>query len=486
MSISSAISNAVSGLTAASRGIEIVSSNIANALTPGHARRELDLSSRPSEHGGGVNIDGVSRIFTAGLIADNRLAEASVGSSRTVAAFHAAMEKAFGTGTGISSLGQSLTDFESALTSAASRPDSDMRLSNVLDTATALAKKINDISTTIQAERSKAEQAIESDVSRLNAALQQVAKLNAQIVTITAQGKDASSLVDARQAAIDGISDILPIKEVPRENGRIALFTPDGAILLDGTEPARIEFSAVPGITAEMSIGSSALSALTLNGKPLTGPQQQTMLSGGSLGANFAIRDQIAPAYQQQIDAFARDLYDRLSDPMIDSSLNTGGPGLFTDAQGAFDPTNESGFAGRIAVTFLVSPETGGQLWRIRAGIHAPDPGNSGESVLLDRLSSAISASRSPASAHLSNAPRSLQTLSAEMSSGAATNRIRSEASALQSSSHQSGLKAALLAEGVDSDKEMESLLALERAYAANAKVFQTANDMLDAILRLT
>lgn len=64
-----------------------------------------------------------------------------------------------------------------------------MRLSNVLDTATALAKKINDISTTIQAERSKAEQAIESDVSRLNAALQQVAKLNAQIVTITAQSR---------------------------------------------------------------------------------------------------------------------------------------------------------------------------------------------------------------------------------------------------------------------------------------------------------
>lgn len=56
----------------------------------------------------------------------------------------------------------------------------------------------------------------------------------------------------------------------------------------------------------------------------------------------------------------------------------------------------------------------------------------------------------------------------------------------MQSSSRQSGLQSALLAEGVDSDKEMESLLALERAYAANAKVFQTANDMLDTILRLT
>ncbi len=210
------------------------------------------------------------------------------------------------------------------------------------------------------------------------------------------------------------------------------------------------------------------------------------MLSGGSLGANFAIRDQIAPGYQEQIDAFALDLYDRLSDPTIDSTLSSGNPGLFTDSQGAFDPANETGFASRIAVTSLINSDAGGQLWRIRAGINAFDPGNSGESALLDRLSSAISASRSPASTNLSNAARSLQTLSAELSSIAAMNRIGSEANVLQSSFRQAGLNSALLAEGVDSDKEMENLLALERSYTANAKVFQTANDMLDAILRLT
>ncbi|WP_449044458.1 flagellar hook-associated protein FlgK [Paracoccus versutus] len=485
MSLSSAISNAVSGLTAASRGTEIVSSNIANALTPGYARRELDLSSRLAERGSGVSINGVTRMVTAGLIADNRLAQADVGSSRTVATYHAAMEKAFGTGTEASSLVQTLTDFESALASAAARPDSETRLAVVLDTATALAKKVNDISATIQAERSKAEKVIGNDVARLNTALEQVAKLNAQIVTLSAQGKDASSQLDARQALIDSVSDIVPIKEVPRENGQVALFTSGGAILLDGTEPARIGFSAVSSITADMSTASGALSGLTLNGKPL-GDMQHTMFNGGSLEANFAIRDQIAPAYQQQIDAFARDLYDRLSDPAIDPSLASGDPGLFTDSQGAFSSADETGFAGRIAVAWAVNPETGGQLWRIRAGINATGPGSSGESTLLDRLGSALAASRLPASTSLSAVPRNLQGLSADLTSVAATNRIRTEAGAMQSSARQSGLQAALLAEGVNSDKEMEGLLALERAYAANAKVFQTANDMLDAILRLT
>lgn len=485
MSISSAIANAVSGLTTASRGTELVSSNIANALTPGYGRRELDLSSRIIERGGGVSINGTNRMINAGLLADNRLAQAGVGASGTVLAFHSAMEKVFGTGQEASSLGQTLTAFETSLTRATSRPDSEIQLGNVLTAASDLAKKLNGVSETIQTERANADRAISKDVSRLNAGLEQVAALNKQIVSLSAQGKDISSLADARQAVIDGLADIVPIKEVPREDGRIALFTTGGAILLDGTEPARIGFETTPGITPDMSVTDGSLPRLTMNGKPLTAGQME-MFDGGTISANFSIRDQIAPGYQQQIDAFARDLYDRMSDPAVDPSLAAGGPGLFTDAQAALNPANETGLAGRIAVTNLVDPSAGGDLWRIRAGIHATTPGNAGDSGLLGRLTAALSASRLPTSGSLSQAPRNLQTLASEMSSFGATNRLQAEAAALQDSTHQTSLKTALLADGVDTDKEMESLLALERAYSANAKVFQTANDMLDAILRLT
>ena len=485
MSISSAISNAVSGLTAVSRGTELVSSNIANALTPGYARRELELASRPSERGGGVNVAGVDRILNAGLLADSRLTQADVGASGTTSAFHVAMEQLFGTGQEASSLGQMLTAFESALTSAAARPDNETQLDNVLTAASGLADKLNTMSESIQAERTAADSAISKDVARLNTALEQVALFNKQIVSLTAQGKDASSLVDTRQAVIDGIADIVPLKEVPRENGRIALFTVGGAILLDGTEPASISFESAGNITPQMSLANGALARLTFNGKELSAGQM-SMFSGGTISANFAIRDEVAPEYQQQIDGFAREIYDRLADPAIDPSLNAGGPGIFTDAQGALDPADETGFAGRISVTTLIDPAAGGDLWRIRAGVNAASSGDSGDSGLLGRLSSALSTTRLPASGNLTQQSRSLQTLAAHLSSFASTNRIQAEAAALQDSAHQNSLKTALLADGVDTDKEMESLLALERAYSANAKVFQTANDMLDAILRLT
>ena len=167
MSISSAISNAVSGLTAASRGTEIVSTNVANSRTEGYARRELNLSARVYERGGGVSIDGVSRMVNASLLADNRLARAQLGSADTIADFHAALEGVIGTATEAGALGSLLTAFDAAVVSAAARPDSDVRLSAVMTSAQTLAKKINGIANTIQSARTSAEQTIANDVGIL-------------------------------------------------------------------------------------------------------------------------------------------------------------------------------------------------------------------------------------------------------------------------------------------------------------------------------
>lgn len=486
MSLSSAISNALSGLTATTRGTELVSTNISNKSVAGYARRELDLSSRAySGNGGGVSIDGVRRTVNAGLLADNRLAAARAARSDGIASFHAAIEKTFGTSDDTASLSSMVTALDAALVSAASRPDNDVRLAAVLDAATALGAKINAVSAGIEDARSGAEKAIASDVERLNTALERVATLNRQITVLSARGEDASSLIDARQASIDDITDIVPIQEVARENGRIALFTKAGVTLLDGQVPAKIEFDAVTPVTAAMSLAAGDLSTLSINGKALNA-SEMAMLAGGSLAANFQIRDELAPGYQSQIDAAARDLYDRFADPAVDPTLAGGQAGLFTDNQAAFLAANEVGFAGRITVNALADPAKGGALWRIRAGLAAAGPGDLGDSTLIRNMSGALTEPRAPASAAISANARSLLGLASELTSTAASQRIRAEASLQQDRTHAEGLRTALLAQGVDTDSEMEALLSLERAYAANAKVLQTANDMLDQILRLT
>ena len=275
------------------------------------------------------------------------------------------------------------------------------------------------------------------------------------------------------------------MQEVLRENGRVALFTKGGATLLDGTKPLTIGFTASGTITPDMTAENGALSLLSLNGEPLDSGEMAAF-SGGSLAAQFQIRDKLAPEYQTQIDALARDLYQRLADPAVDTTLTAGQPGIFTDSQAALLPANELGFAGRIAVSNSINPDQGGDLWRIRTGLNAADQGNVGDSSTLVRLGAALAASQAPASAQLGTTPRTLLGLASELASTAASGRLRSETVATQDRTQADGLRTALLAQGVDTDAEMEALLALERAYAANAKVLQTANDMLDQILRLT
>ena len=88
MSISATLANALTGLTAAARSAQVVSTNVSNATTEGYARREIDLSARlRAGDGYGVQVDGVNRIVDENIVRERRLASAAVGSANEPAAF---------------------------------------------------------------------------------------------------------------------------------------------------------------------------------------------------------------------------------------------------------------------------------------------------------------------------------------------------------------------------------------------------------------
>ena len=49
----------------------------------------------------------------------------------------------------------------------------------------------------------------------------------------------------------------------------------------------------------------------------------------------------------------------------------------------------------------------------------------------------------------------------------------------------QSEMTRIVYEQGVDTDAELQTLLVLEKAYAANAKIIETADELLDALLRI-
>ena len=79
MSITSALSSALTGLTATSRQAEAVSSNVANAATPGYARREVSLTALSlGGSGQGVAVRGITRQVNRFLMLDRSFNPAGV------------------------------------------------------------------------------------------------------------------------------------------------------------------------------------------------------------------------------------------------------------------------------------------------------------------------------------------------------------------------------------------------------------------------
>ena len=482
MSISGTMSSALSGWTATSRAAELISSNIANALTEGYARRELEIGARQvGDVSQGVQINGVTRQVNQVLLNDRRLAAAASADCDVATGFLQRLESAVGSAENAGSLVGRIAALDGALISAASQPQSEARLVGLADAARNLTETFQRSSEEIQSARSTADTRIAADVKAINRALSAVAELNGQIVAFNSEGRDPSALEDQRQQLIDRIAPIVPLREMPRENGRIALYTITGAALLDG-RPAILGFSAAGVITPDMTLASGALSGLTLNGKPVK-TDAAGALGGGSLSAQFAIRDTLAPDAQANLDAVARDLIERFADPALDSTLVTGDAGLFTDRGLALSVENEVGLAGRITLNSLVTTENGGAVWKLRDGLGATTPGPVGDARLLGAMERALTDPRPMSSGPFSPANRSFSEVGAQLTARIATDRLDAETEASFTSARYGALQYQELGAGVDTDRELQDLLLIERAYAANAKVVQTVDDMMKILL---
>lgn len=484
MGLSTSLANALSGLNAASRTAEVISSNVANAGTPAYARRQVNLSAISlGGTGGGVRLDSISRSVNMTLLNDRRLADAAVGYVEPRASFLDGIEQAIGVPGTSGSLSDRYASLESALVQAASRPDSDTRLQTVVTSAQDLAATLRNLSKTLEQARTDADNSISSQVDDLNESLGRIDTINADILAARSSGQDATALMDQRQQLVDHIATIVPVREYQRDNDQIALYTTGGAILLEGT-PARIGFTGAGIVTADMSLASGALSGLTLNGQPVaTGAGSP--LGGGSLGAQFAIRDDLAPRIQEQLDATARDLIERFQDPSVDPTLASGAPGLFTDAGSSFAAVDETGLAGRIAVNGLVDPLSGGATWRLRDGLGSAAPGNVGNANQLNALKAALTVERVPSSEHFTVLAQSAAGLGSSLLSEVSASHQSEVSHQAYSRARQSALSEQHLGEGVDTDAELQSLMQVEQAYAANARVIQTLGDMIDKLMEI-
>ncbi len=482
MNMSTALNNALGGLSAASRGAAVISGNIANALTPGYSRRSLELTTSAIS-GNGVRVAGITRHQDPVLLANRRTTDAELASTRPLSAFHSGFENLVGTADDAISIAARLTDFENSLTTAASLPGSTQRLDQVARAGRALSTALNQASEGVRKMRSDADRTIGEQVGTLNQTLQDIEQLNARIPAIRNSGGDIGALLDQRQVLVDQINELVPVHVVARDNEQISLYADGGLILLEGTA-ATFSFSTTGDTMPHMTVGNGLLSGLEVNGQPVRITGDFAQIRGGALMAQFEIRDSLAIEAQTDLDTVARDLIERFETAGLDPTTTATDPGLFTDAGNRFDPATQTGLASRIALNTIVDPDSGGDSWRLRAGLGATTPGAPGEARQLQAFSTILTEAR-PIATGLGTGDMRATDLAAALISQAGASAHAADTRNTFATNAQQRMEQLVAEQGVDSDTELQNLMQIEQAYAANARIVSVVDELMDILLRL-
>jgi flagellar hook-associated protein 1 FlgK len=482
VSLSSAINAARSGLQVSSLRAETVATNVANATTPGYVRRSITLSEVVlGGNSAGVRSDGVGRVNDTAIKAQRRELTSDVAQASVLASTWKSISARIGDTSDGDGLFKTFSNFETALSRAIATPESTSAAAGLLQAAQNITDELNSLSDMVTTQRAEADREIGNGVDVVNSALKQIEEINGRLSGINRASGEAAALMDERQRVLDTIAEYLPIQTVERDHGTIEVLTTEGVFLLAG-RAREIQFTPSAAFGPNETLAGGDLSGLTVDGVNLTpGAASFGAVSGGLFGALFTLRDQDLPALSEQLDTIASQLVSRLSDDAIDPTKTPGDPGLFIDT----DTLGGAGLAGRISINAAVDPGQGGALWRLRDGIGATTTGAPGNQTILKGMFDAFTAVQALGATGFQGSFSATE-MAAQIASYSGQARIYNE-SVLSSTETQYNIlvEAEQSATGVDIDNQLQDLMLIEQAYAANARVIEIAGQMINTLMEL-
>ena len=184
MSLSSALSIAMSGLRANQAALSIVSGNVANANTPGYVTQTPTFIARPFDPAGNVwgGVESGAVQSARDVYSEQAVWSASqrAGSASQQASSLAALESVFDV-SGTSGIPAALSQLSSAFSSWSANPSDTTARGQVLVAAQNLAQSFHQASTSIETIRSQTDQQLASNISQINQYAAQIATINGQI-----------------------------------------------------------------------------------------------------------------------------------------------------------------------------------------------------------------------------------------------------------------------------------------------------------------
>lgn len=449
--MSDLLSLGLSGLSAYRTALTAVGENVANAETPGYARRTVRLEPalgggatdpiyRDNFQFGGVSAAAVVRAWDDFRAAETRHAAAAAGRGTVREQWLTSVETALDDGA--AGVGSRLTSFFNAADALAAAPGDTLNRSRMLMALEDVAGTFRTTADGLGRISAGIADAAQLDVAKLNDALVALADNNRTLLTAAPGGTARASLEDQRDRLIDAIAADVDVNVAIADNGTatLTLADPPGSTLIGGGDVARFTFTAASdgrlGLQLTTASGTSAVS-------PLTGRLAGYVETSAATADRRAALDTLAADFAAQINSWSAAGRD---------SSGTAGQQLLSVTAGA------------ASMRALVSDPA-------LVPAAAADGRPNGNLLALAPLRGPAGAERRWTGIVAGHA----QQLAAAKSEHAAAQAWRENSFAALDETA-----------GVDLDREAADLLRFQQAYSAAARIIQvgreTFNDLLSAI----
>lgn len=335
MSLNDALSIAMAGLRANQAALSLVSSNVANAETPGYIRKSTDqVTTSTGSTGTGVRIVGVNRELDQYVLAQLRTETSGAGYASTRASTLQQLQSMYGDPGAVGTLEYAYNNLTTAVQALSTSADSQSARSTVLNAAASLAQQLNSMTQGIQSLRNAAENGIKDSVSTANNLLQQIATINNQLTANplggTSTDSNTAALLDQRDQYVTQLSQLMDIRVTTNSTNQVQVFTSSGVQLV-GADAAKLSFNAQGTVTAnttwsaeptKSNLGSVTATFSDGSSVNLTATGA---IKSGKIAAYTELRDTTLVQAQAQLDQFAATLSSALSDKTTAGTATTSG-----------------------------------------------------------------------------------------------------------------------------------------------------------------
>ena len=296
MSLNTSLVTAGRTLEVFSAGVQVAGHNIANASTPGYIREELQLAAAPPYRRGalllgtGVLALGVQQQIDLLLESRIHTTNSSLQASRTRETAFQQLEAELRE-LGAEDLSTSLNRFLGALQDLANQPELVTNRQLVIEQGRQLASDIQALRARLDDLHAAQDVQVGLLVNEANSLIDDIARLNPQIIELEAAGlrdSDAGALRTQRYDALNRLSEIIPIRFIERPDGSVEVFSGSDFLILGNTTQHLVTNGSGSVQSVELSETHAPLNA-----------------SGGELRGVFDARDQIFGGFIDQLDQLA-------------------------------------------------------------------------------------------------------------------------------------------------------------------------------------